>query len=37
VAKEQPWKNEGLTKPEWIAREVAKAVNAGKAWGFADG
>jgi putative DNA methylase len=32
VAKEQPWKNEGLTKPEWIAREVAKAVNAGKAW-----
>ncbi|MCC6428909.1 MAG: DUF1156 domain-containing protein [Phycisphaerales bacterium] len=28
----QPWKDEGLTKPEWIAREVAKAVNAGKAW-----
>ena len=29
---EQPWKDEGLTKPEWVAREVAKAVNAGKAW-----
>ncbi|MBX3356418.1 MAG: hypothetical protein KF724_12050 [Phycisphaeraceae bacterium] len=28
----QPWKDEGLTKPEWVAREVAKAVNAGKAW-----
>lgn len=28
----QPWKGEGLTKPEWVAREVAKAVNAGKAW-----
>lgn len=28
----QPWKEEGLTKPEWVAREVAKAVNAGKAW-----
>jgi len=31
-SKSQPWKDEGLTKPEWIAREVAKAVNAGKAW-----
>ncbi len=31
-AKAQPWKDEGLTKPEWVAREVAKAVNAGKAW-----
>lgn len=30
--KSQPWKDEGLTKPEWVAREVAKAVNAGKAW-----
>jgi len=30
--KAQPWKNEGLTKAEWLAREVAKAVNAGKAW-----
>ncbi|MEZ6099967.1 MAG: DUF1156 domain-containing protein [Pirellulaceae bacterium] len=30
--KPQPWKAEGLTKPEWVAREVAKAVNAGKAW-----
>lgn len=29
---QQPWKDEGLTKPEWVAREVAKAVNAGKAW-----
>lgn len=28
----QPWKDEGLNKPEWVAREVAKAVNAGKAW-----
>lgn len=28
----QPWKDEGLTKSEWVAREVAKAVNAGKAW-----
>ncbi len=32
MAKEQPWKAEGLNKPEWVAREVAKAVNAGKAW-----
>jgi putative DNA methylase len=32
MAKKQPWKDEGLTKPEWVAREVAKAVNAGKAW-----
>lgn len=30
--KAQPWKDEGLNKPEWVAREVAKAVNAGKAW-----
>lgn len=30
--KPQPWKDEGLTKAEWLAREVAKAVNAGKAW-----
>lgn len=30
--KPQPWKDEGLNKPEWVAREVAKAVNAGKAW-----
>ena len=28
----QPWKDEGLTKPVWVAREVAKVVNAGKAW-----
>lgn len=32
AAANQPWKDEGLTKPEWVAREVAKAVNAGKAW-----
>tara|TARA_A100000171_G_C2139571_1_gene153665 strand:+ start:5004 stop:8255 length:3252 start_codon:yes stop_codon:yes gene_type:complete len=32
MAKEQPWKDEGLTKAEWIEREVAAAVNAGKAW-----
>ena len=30
--KPQPWKDEGLNKPAWVAREVAKAVNAGKAW-----
>ena len=30
--KNQPWKAEGLNKPEWVDREVAKAVNAGKAW-----
>ncbi|MCC6493493.1 MAG: DUF1156 domain-containing protein [Pirellulales bacterium] len=28
----QPWKDEGLKKDEWVARELAKAVNAGKAW-----
>jgi putative DNA methylase len=28
----QPWKDEGLTKPDWIAREVERAVNAGKPW-----
>jgi hypothetical protein len=32
MANEQPWKDEGLTKAEWIEREVAAAVNAGKAW-----
>lgn len=32
MAKEQPWKDEGLTKAKWIEREVAAAVNAGKAW-----
>ena len=32
--KPQPWKDENprLTKAEWVKREVAKAVNAGKAW-----
>ncbi len=28
----QPWKNEGMNKPEWVAKEVAKAVKAGKEW-----
>jgi putative DNA methylase len=32
ATKAQPWKVEGLNKAEWVAREVAKAVNAGKAW-----
>lgn len=31
-AKTQPWKQEGLNKPAWVSKEVAKAVNAGKAW-----
>ena len=29
---DQPWKNEGMTKAEWVAREVAEAVNAGHEW-----
>ena len=32
MAKEQPWKDEGMNKAEWVAKEVAKAVNAGKQW-----
>jgi putative DNA methylase len=32
MAKEQPWKDEEMNKTEWVAREVAKAVNAGKQW-----
>jgi hypothetical protein len=32
TTKAQPWKDAGLNKAEWVAREVAKAVNAGKAW-----
>ncbi len=32
MAKEQPWKDEGMRKAEWVAREVARAVGAGKAW-----
>lgn len=32
TTKSQPWKIAGLNKAEWVAREVAKAVNAGKAW-----
>lgn len=30
MAKEQPWKAAGLKKDDWIAKEVAKAVGAGK-------
>lgn len=29
---DQPWKDEGITKAEWVAREVARAVNAGREW-----
>jgi len=29
---DQPWKDEGMTKAAWVAREVARAVNAGKEW-----
>ena len=32
IATDKPWKDAGLTKAEWVKREVAKAVNAGKAW-----
>jgi putative DNA methylase len=32
TTKAQPWKDEDLNKAEWVAREVAKFVNAGKAW-----
>lgn len=32
MAKAQPWKDEGIKKAEWVAKEVAKAVNAGKQW-----
>jgi len=32
MAKAQPWKDEGMNKPDWVAKEVAKAVNAGKQW-----
>ena len=32
MPKEQPWKDEGLKKAHWLAKEVAKAVNAGKQW-----
>jgi putative DNA methylase len=31
----QPWKNEGMTKADWVAREVARSVNAGKEWNLA--
>lgn len=32
MAKEQPWKDYGMKKADWVAKEVAKAVNAGKQW-----
>ena len=32
MEKKQPWKEEGLKKADWLAKEVAKAVNAGKEW-----
>jgi len=32
MATDQPWKDKGMTKDEWLAEEVAKAVGAGKTW-----
>ena len=32
MANDQPWKDKGITKAEWLAEEVAKAVGAGKLW-----
>ena len=32
MAKEQPWKDLGMKKADWLAEEVAKAVNAGYEW-----
>jgi putative DNA methylase len=32
MAKEQPWKDYGMNKADWLAQEVAKAVNAGHEW-----
>lgn len=32
MAKEQPWKDYGMNKADWLAQEVAKAVNAGHQW-----
>ena len=32
MAKDQPWKNKGIKKDEWLKEEVAKAVGAGKPW-----
>jgi len=29
---DQPWKDEGMNKAEWVAMEVARAVNAGHQW-----
>ena len=32
MANYQPWKDKGLKKAEWLAKEVTSAVGAGKAW-----
>jgi putative DNA methylase len=32
MANKRPWKDKGLTKAQWLAEEVAKAVGAGKPW-----
>jgi len=32
MANDQPWKAKGMKKDEWLKKEVAKAVNAGKLW-----
>ena len=32
MAKEQPWKDYGMNKADWLAAEVAKAGNAGHQW-----
>ena len=29
---DQPWKDKGMKKADWLAEKVAKAVGAGKAW-----
>jgi putative DNA methylase len=34
MARPQPWKDKGMTKDEWLAEEVAKAVGAGKPWKY---
>ena len=32
MPKEQPWKDLGMTKADWLEAEVAKAVNVGYEW-----
>ena len=32
MAVDQPWKTKGMKKDEWLKKEVAKVVNAGKIW-----